>query len=121
MKSERKYTWAKQTLAPELEIIECPVYDAYKDFNRDPAGCYTLIRVNLIESKIETAICNKDHVIVKVFKGRKAQDVYEAIFRYEKKHELCWFKDKGHCAYLGKELKKAEQCLDAGRNDYYQE
>ena len=71
--------------------------------------------------KIEVAVCDKRHVIVKVFRGAKAQDVYEGIFQYEKKHSLTWFKSKGHCAYIGKELKKAELALALGQNNYFQE
>ena len=40
---------------------------------------------------------------------------------FEKKSGNAWFKDKGHIAYLGKELKKAEWALVAGNAGYVQE
>ena len=115
------YHWAKQQLAKDIQTIDCPSYDPYRDFHRDPSGYYVLIRTDFGALKIEAAICDKDHVIRKVFRGTKAQDVYEGIFKYEKKYKLQWFKDKGHIAYLGKELKKAELALVLGQNSYFQE
>lgn len=115
------YVWQKQSVAPKCEVINCPVYDPIKDFRRDPSGFYVLIRTDFAVMKIEVAICNKKHAIVKIFRGSKAQDVYEGIFQYEKKHRTEWFRDKGHTAYLGKELKKAELALALGQNNYFQE
>jgi len=71
--------------------------------------------------RIDVSICSKEHHIMKVFSGRKAQDVYHTIFQYEKKNKLEWFSDKEHIAYLGKELKKAEIALALGNNAYFQE
>ncbi|MBI4309804.1 MAG: hypothetical protein HY591_05685, partial [Candidatus Omnitrophica bacterium] len=102
------YIWQKQSMAPQCSTIDCAAYDPYKDFRRDPSGFYVLIRPDFSSLKIEAAICGKNHAIVRIFRGGKAQDIYEGIFQYEKKHGLAWFKDKGHIAYLGKELKKAE-------------
>ena len=121
MNKKKEYTWAVPQKAKDAETIECPVYDPDKDFHRDPTGFYVLIKPDFTTLKIEVAICDKKHVIIKVFKGSKAQDLYEGIFRYEKKHGLKWFTDKGHCAYLGKELKKAELALVLGQNNYFQE
>ena len=115
------YVWQEQSMAPNCAVIDCPVYDPYKDFHRDPSGFYVLIRPDFGAFKIEVAVCGKDHAIVKIFRGGKAQDLYEGIFQYEKKHHLAWFKDKGHIAYLGKELKKAELALVFGQNSYFQE
>jgi len=115
------YVWQKQSMALKCETIDCPVYDPIKDFRRDPSGFYVLIRTDFTAMKIEVAVCDKDHAIVKVFRGGKAQDVYEAIFRHEKKSRVEWFRDKGHIAYLGKELKKAELALALGQNNYFQE
>ena len=125
-KKDKSYVWHKQSFAPDCAMIDCSVYDPYKDFHRDPLGFYVLIRPDFTAMKIEAAVCNAKHVIVKIFRGSKVQDVYEGIFRYEKKHRLAWFKDKGHCAYLGKELKKAELALAhplvaTGQNNYFQE
>lgn len=117
---KKEYTWYKQSIASDMEVIDCLAYDPIKDFKRDPSGCYVLIRVNKEESLIEVAICDAKHVILKVFKGKKSQDLYYTIFAYEKKHKIEWFKSKDHIAYLGKELKKAEYGL-AGKEDYVQE
>ena len=115
-----KYVWHKQSLAPDFELIDCPDYDDLKNFHRDPTGAYVLIRCDLNEASIEVAICDKKHILQKAFRGRKAQDLYYAIFEYEKKHRLKWFARKDHAAYLGKELKKAEFAL-LGKEIYVQE
>ncbi len=107
-------------MAPNLEVIDCLAYDPIKDFHRDPCGYYVLIRVDTKHCFIEVAICDKKHTIIKVFRGKKAQDLYHTIFMYEKKHDCQWFKAKDHVAYLGKELKKAELAL-AGKEEYLQE
>ncbi len=116
----KKYVWHKQSLSPDFELIECPVHDPLKDFHRDPTGAYVLIRCDLKDSSIEVAVCDKKHTIMKAFRGGKAQDLYCAIFEYEKKHRLKWFGRKDHAAYLGKELKKAEFAL-LNKEDYLQE
>ena len=56
-----------------------------------------------------------------MFKGRRPQDLYDTIFRYENSNGLSWFTNKQHIAYLGKELKKAELALAMGNKGYYQE
>jgi len=116
----KNYVWHKQAISPELEIIDCPVYDSLKDFRRDPTGVYVLIRCDKEKLLIEVAICDKKHTIIKAFRGRKAQDLYYTIFEYEKKNKLKWFGRKDHAAYLGKELKKCEFAL-LGKEDYVQE
>jgi hypothetical protein len=117
---KKDYVWNKQSIVPDLEVIDCPVYDPIEDFRRDPTGVYVLIRCDIANSLIDVAICDKKHTIIKAFRGRKAQDRYYAIFEYEKKHRLNWFSRKDHAAYLGKELKKAEFGL-AGKDSYIQE
>jgi hypothetical protein len=118
---KKDFHWQKQVLAPACEIVECADHDPVLDFKRDPSGYYVLIRPDFISMKLEVAICDSKHVIVKVFRGRRAQDVYEGIFRHEQKYKCEWFKSKGHAAYLGKELKKAELALALGQNNYFQE
>lgn len=117
----KDYVWAKQTMDAKCAHVDCPPYDAIKDFKRDPSGYYVLIKVEWEISAISVGVCNKDHVIVAVFRGRRSQDIYNAIFAYEKKHGGVFFKEKTHIAYLGKELKKAELALAMGVNGYYQE
>jgi hypothetical protein len=121
MTIQKTYQWAKQVLAEEVVFIQCKEHDPIKDFRRDPSGYYVLIRTNNETKHIEVAICDKKHQIKAVFMGKKAQDVYEEIFQYEKKHQLKWFDSKGHCAYLGKELKKAEFSLHNPQEIYVQE
>ncbi len=117
----KEYTWVKQEMAKDCPVVECPAYDPYKDFHRDPTGFYALIRTDFTTMQIEVAICDKKHVVTAVFRGAAPQDVYESIFKHEKKHKLNWFADKGHIAYLGKELKKAQLALALGQNNYFQE
>jgi len=116
----KNYTWHKQSIVPDLKVIECPVYDPIKDFHRDPTGVYVLVRCDIENSTIEVAICDKKHTIINAFRGHKAQDLYCTIFEYEKKHKLKWFSRKDHAAYLGKELRKAEFGL-LGKGTYVQE
>ena len=79
------FHWASQKLAAGCETIDCPEYDTYKDYKADPTGYYILVKTNFECCRIEVAICNKNHEIVKIFSGRKTQDVYLAIFNDEKK------------------------------------
>ena len=79
-----------------------------------------LIRCDVNEALIEVAICDKKHTITHAFRGGKAQDLYDAIFEYEKKHKLKWFSRKDHVAYLGRELKKCEFAI-LGKENYIQE
>jgi len=118
---ERTYTWATQQKLPDCPLIDAPVYDPYKDFRRDKTGFYILVRVDFSTITIDVSICDKDHKIVAIFRGVTPQDIYEAIFKYEKEQGVEWFTDKGHIAYLGKELKKAQLALALGSNSYYQE
>ena len=120
-KNQSSYDWKSQKSLKNCEMLECTEYDAYKDFKRDPTGFYVLIKVNFEVTKIEVGLCDKDHNIVKIFRGRKAQDIYNTIFSYEKTHKLEWFREKTHIAYLGKELKKAELALVMGNSAYFQE
>lgn len=113
--------WVKdKTLHNDFEIIVCAPYDDYKDHENDD-GCYILIKVDFENYLIQVAISNYKHEILKVFSGKRPQDIYNAIFRYEKENDLSWFNNKQHIAYLGKELKKAEIALALGSNGYYQE
>lgn len=116
----KDYVWHKQALSPDFKLIDCPEHDPIRDFHRDPTGAYVLIRCDIKNALIEVAVCDKKHVILKAFRGKKAQDLYLTIFEYEKKHQLKWFSRKDHIAYLGKELKKAESAL-SGKEAYVQE
>lgn len=111
--------WKKQTLRPDCATVDCPPHHPIRDFAADPSGCYVLIRVDREAGRIEAAVCNPAHEIVAVFRGKKCQDVYSAIFKAEKR-SADWFQSKDHAAYLGKELKKAELALET-RTDYIQE
>ena len=115
------FSWEKQKKSKDYEFIDCSEYDTHKDFHRDPSGYYLLIKVNFEIYRIDVALCAKNHEIEKVFSGRKAQDLYHTILKYEKENSLKWFQEKSHIAYLGKELKKAEIALAMGNNAYCQE
>ncbi|MBS3093865.1 DUF4346 domain-containing protein [Candidatus Pacearchaeota archaeon] len=113
--------WVKdKTLHSDFEVIQSKTYDDYKDHKND-MGCYVLIKVDFEFYEIHLAVCNYKHEIVKVFKGRRAQDIYSTLFEYEKNNNLQWFNEKQHIAYIGKELKKAEIALSMGNSGYYQE
>ncbi|MEK6960536.1 MAG: hypothetical protein AABX47_05145 [Nanoarchaeota archaeon] len=113
--------WVKdKVLHKDFDVIECKPYDDYKDHDNDD-GCYVLIRVDFEFYEIQVAILNYAHEILNVFKGRRPQDLYDTIFRYENSNGLSWFTNKQHIAYLGKELKKAELALAMGNKGYYQE
>lgn len=113
--------WKDQKKAADCQSVDCPPYDPYGDFVLDPTGYYVLIRVSFEYLRIEAAVCDKDHRIVAIFKGRSGQDIYHAIFDQEKKLKADWFREKSHVAYLGKELKKAELALVTGNAAYFQE
>ena len=112
--------WVKdKKVADDFESIRVKPYDDYKDHRNDD-GCYTLIRIYWDMHEIGVAICDYKHVILKEFRGRRAQDLYVGMFKYSDEKKLNWFKRMDHAAYLGKEFKKAEICLSIGC-DYYQE
>ncbi len=115
-----KPSWVKEkTYASECKEIECPPYDDYKDHKND-FGCYVLIRVRFDTYQIELAVCNYNHEILAVFRGRRPQDIWHMLFSYEEQNKKEWFTVKDHIAYIGKELKKAEVALVMGTT-YYQE
>ncbi len=112
--------WIKdKNVAEDFEVIRVKEWDDYKDFKTDD-GCYALIKIYRDRHEIGVAICDYQHKILKEFRGRRAQDIYIAIFNHSEEKGLRWFKRLDHAAYLGKELKKAEICMAIGC-DYYQE
>ncbi len=116
-----KPDWIKdKKVAEDFEVITVPRWDDIKDFVFDKEGCYVLIRIYRETHDIGVAICNQEHVILKEFRGRRAQDIFSAIFKYDRENNTKWFNVMDHAAYLGKELKKAELALAIG-NEYYQE
>jgi|TARA_Y100000310_G_scaffold144893_3_gene144218 hypothetical protein len=105
-----KPAWIKEkTTAPDFEVIQVATCDAIKDYR--PDKCYVLIRLYPSSQEIGVGICTNEHVLLKEFRGKRAQDLYHAIFEYAKEHKLDWFTRLDHAAYLGKELKKAEFAL----------
>lgn len=112
--------WIKdKNVADDFEIFQVDTLDDYKDFKTDDS-CYVLIKIYRDRHEIGVAVCNYQHKILKEFRGRRAQDIYVAMFKYSDEKKLNWFKRMDHAAYLGKELKKAEICLSIGC-DYFQE
>jgi len=120
-KSQPSYVWSSQSLNKSCKVIDCPELDSHGSFRRDPSGYYVLIKINFDDYRIEVGVCDKKHNIIGIFSGRKPQDIYDAIFQYEKKNKVTFFREKTHTAYLGKELKKAEIALATGNNAYFQE
>ena len=108
----------KQKYSKDFEVIKAKKY-TNKDFRFDN-GCYVLLRIYPKTGQIGVAICDYRHTILKEFKGEKAQDLYTSIFDYSQKNKKHWFTRLEHAAYLGKELKKAEACLEKGA-EYVQE
>ena len=112
--------WVKdKKTADDFEVIRTKPFDDYKDHRNDD-GCYVLIRIYWDTHEIGVAICDYTHTILKEFRGKRAQDIYVAVFKYSEQHNKGWFKVLDHAAYLGKELKKAEICLVLGV-EYVQE
>jgi len=112
--------WVKgKNVAEDFEVIRTKEYDDYKDHRNDD-GCYTLIKIYWDTHEIGVAVCDYKHVIQKEFRGKRAQDLYVAIFKYNEQHKRNWFKVLDHAAYIGKELKKAELALAMGF-EYIQE
>ena len=114
--------WVKdKTTSKEYEVVQTKPYDDYKDFKMEPAGHYIVVKLLWDRNQISVLVCSKDHEVVKEFRGRRAQDLYHAMFSYEEEHNLQWFTLKDHIAYIGKELKKAEIALALGNSSYFQE
>lgn len=111
--------WKKQTVDPACERVICPPHDPIRDFRMEPTGTYVLIRLDREKGMIEAALCTREHKIFRIFVGKKCQDVYHAIFEWERRSGS-WFESPEHIAYLGKELKKAELSLETN-SDYCQE
>jgi len=99
--------------ADDFEVVNVPKFNEIKDFNLDK-GCYVLIKIYRDTKEIGVAICNYSNIILKEFRGCKALDIYEEIFKSD------YITSLSHAAYLGKELKKAEIALESG-SEYYQE
>ena len=111
---ERKWV-KKQNFHKNFEVIRAKHFDDYKDFVMDH-GCYLLIKIYRDTHEIGVAVCDYKHIILKEFRGRRAQDIYNTIFEYSLKKKKKWFTRLEHAAYLGKELKKAEMALALGTN-----
>jgi tetrahydromethanopterin S-methyltransferase subunit A len=94
------------------EIIKA-THHKYKDFVQDKKG-YFLIRVNHKEKRIEVGYANNKHVIKKAIFGKNAIELYHTITKNKLLTRL------EHAAYLGKELYKAELCLEYNKK-YIQE
>ena len=101
-----KPAWIKDKRIDEnFEIIRGD-FDGYKDFVMDT--CYVLIRVYHDKHEIGLAICDKEHIILKEFRGRIVQEIYNTLFNFQTQHNMQWITRMEHAAYIGKELKKAE-------------
>lgn len=70
----------------------------------DPNGYF---RITVDEGTIVVEHCTDD-VVVKTYKGKKASKLQHKIARD------CAVSDIGHAIYLGRQLQKAEECLQSG-------
>lgn len=103
-----KPSWIKdKKLADDFEVIRNSDWNGYRDFVMDK-GCYLLVKVYQDTHEIGVAVCNYEHVILKEFRGRIAQEVYDTLLKYDRDNNKNWITRFEHAAYLGKELKKAE-------------
>jgi len=115
-----KPAWVKdKKTADDFEVIRANPYDDYKD-HRNDNGCYVLIKLYWDTHEVGAAVCDYKHTILKEFRGKRAQDIYVAMFKFDEQHNKKWFTVPDHIAYIGKELKKAEICLALG-TEYVQE
>ena len=111
----------KQKKAEDFEVIEAEPYDGMGDFRMEPSGHYVLIKILRDTKQIAVGICNKEHEILREFRGKNAEEVWHAIFTFEENNRIEWFTEKRHVAYLGKELNKAELALASESSDYVQD
>ena len=63
---------------------------------------FSLCDVALKLHEIGAAVCDYQHTILKEFRGKRANDIYVAMFKYNDEHKKNWFKVLDHAAYLGK-------------------
>lgn len=82
-------------------------YDDLKEFALDPKG-YFLIRTNPEKKEIEVAFCTMRNQICYKVTGKKPIEIYMTVL----KHAVIDRAD--HAAYLGRELQKAYDALQAG-------
>lgn len=82
-----------------------PDYDDSKDFIVDSSG-YFLIKVNEKNKSIEVLFCRKKNEIMFKITGKTPIELYQTMINKEKLNIR-----KDHCAYLGRELQKAYDCL----------
>jgi tetrahydromethanopterin S-methyltransferase subunit A len=99
--------------AKDFEVINVPKFNEIEETKLDKS-CYVLIKIYRETKEIGVAICNYNDIILKEFRGRKALDIYEEIFKGN------YITSLSHAAYLGKELKKAEIALEMS-SEYHQE
>ncbi len=117
---KKKLSWVKkQKKHAGFKRVRVKTWDEIRDFRMDP-GCYVLIRIYRGRGDIGVAVCAYDHSILMEFVGKTAKDLYNRILRHDEDQGNKWFRRFDHAAYLGKELRKAEDALQRGRS-YYQE
>lgn len=100
-----KPTWVKkQKVSEDFKVIQGNDPYLSGQMEMEPKG-YFLIRINRETKELEAAHCSPDHIITCMIKGKTAQEVYMKII------ELGLISLLDHAAYLGKELKKAEDAI----------
>lgn len=77
------------------------------DYEADPAGFF-VIQVDRISSEILVEHYSTAHELIRVLHGKTALVIYCTMIRDD------WVTNRGHAAYLGRELCKAELALQRG-------
>ena len=90
-----------------VEVIESK-YDDSKEFVLDHEG-YFLIRIDNTSKNIEVGFCNSKNIVILKVIGKKPIEIYHTII-----NKISLNIRKDHCAYLGRELKKAYIALKKG-------
>lgn len=95
------------------KITQVPEINYY-NIHMDESGYYFLIEPDFTIGKISVTL-KEDKIFIETVHGNRCQDIYTYLI-----NKYGEFFSKLHCAYLGKELKKAEIAMVTG-GEYYQE
>ena len=95
----------KPILVKTKEILDVEEWDK-KKLKLDPEG-YFLFGIE--ENWIYAGFVNTENEMIKIFRGKKAIDMFKAILKKGLVSNL------DHSAYIGYELGKCEKCLEEGK------
>jgi len=97
----------KPEISEDVERIDASANYDSKEFHMDPKG-YFLIRINREKKIIEVGYCRQNNVILKLFTGKNAREICQAVMHSDVISRL------DHAAYIGREAAKAEAALKSG-------